>query len=219
MKMKTVLAASAAVVALAAFSTAAEAQPFTGTYLGADIGYGSGDANSERFGVIGGPLVSTQADAEIDGFLLGAHLGHNWHLGPQWILGVEGEWRYAGLEGDDGGSGGDINELSTNWDASLTAHLGLVVSPSAMIYLTGGFTWLDADSNVLNAPIETVSETFGGWTLGGGIEFSLGAMTTARVQYRYADYDEEVLTFPINLYDMETGPTINEITAGVSWYF
>jgi len=213
-----VLPATAALF-IGAADAAPSPAPFTGLYMGIDGGYGWGEANSEHYGLIGGPLNFTQADADIDGFLVGGHLGYDWRLGPNWVFGLEGGVRYAGVKGDDGGSGGDVNELSGNWDASVTAHVGVMMGKGSMLYALGGFTWLDADSNVNNAPTETVSETFSGWTLGGGLACSMSPSMTWRLQYRYSDYDEEVLTFPVNNYDMATGPTMHELTVGVSWSF
>jgi len=217
--MRMVFAASTAALAFALSATTAMGSHFTGAYIGVDLGYGWGDANSQNFGAIGGPLTSTQADAELDGFVGGGHIGHAWSIAPNWILGVEGGFRFNGLEGDDGGSSGDVNELSANWDASLQAQLGVLAGPNTMLYVTGGFAWLDADSNVTDpGEQETVSETFGGWTLGGGLAFGLGPNCSGRIQYRYTDYDEEVLTFPVNIYDMAVGPTTHEVTVGVSWH-
>jgi len=218
--MKKILAASAAAVALTMVSTPASAANFVGSYLGVDVGYGTGEANSENFGAIGGPLTSTQADANIDGALLGAHIGHNWAGGSSWIFGVEGEFRYAGLDGDDGGSGGDTNELSTDWEGSLQAHIGTMMSPTSMFYVLAGWSWMGADSNVLDpGEEETVSETFSGWTAGAGVEFGLSPTSNLRIQYRYTDYSSETLTFPGNAYDLGVGPTVHDVTLGLNWYF
>lgn len=193
------------------------ASPFVGTYLGVDLGYGWGDANSERYGNIGGPLSFTQANAEIDGVTLGGHLGHNWSLGGNWVIGVEGGVKYSGLEGDDGFSGTDNNEFSADWEGSLTAHVGFAVTPKAMLYALGGYSWLSGDSNVTNAPVESVSETYGGWKLGAGVEYACTQNMTVRLQFTHTDYDSERLTFTTNNYDMETGPSVDEISVGLSW--
>lgn len=217
--MKKILAASAAALALAAFAAPASASSFVGSYLGFDVGYGGGQANSESYGPIGSSLPLTQADANVDGAILGAHIGHNWAGGSTWIYGLEAEFRYQGMDGDDGGSGGDINELSTDWEGSLQAHIGTMINPTTMFYVLAGWSFLGADSNVLNAPLETVSETYSGWTAGAGVAFELSPTSNLRLQYRYTDYGSETLTFPVNNYDMETGPAIHELTLGLSWTF
>lgn len=219
--MQKILAASAAALALTLTATPASAANFVGSYLGVDVGYGAGQANSENYGIpVGAPLTSTQGDANIDGSVLGAHIGHNWAGGATWIFGVEGEFRYSGIEGDDGHSGGDTNALSTDWEGSLQAHIGTMVSPTTMFYVLGGWSWLGGESSVTDpGEEESVSETFSGWTAGAGIEFGLSPTANLRIQYRYSDYGSETLSFPINNYDMATGPAIHDVTLGLNWYF
>ena len=193
------------------------ASPFVGTYVGIDLGYGWGDANSEEYGFIGFPFSFTQDNAEIDGFTFGGHVGHNWAIAPNWVLGVEGALNYSGLEGDDNFDDSDNNEFAADWEGSLTAHVGVAVSPKAMIYVLGGYSWLSGDSNVTNAPTESVSETYGGWKLGAGLEFACTPNMNVRLQYSHTDYDSETLTFTTNGYDMETGPSVDEVSLGLSW--
>jgi outer membrane immunogenic protein len=218
--MKTILSASVAALALAMASMPANAADFVGGYWGIDVGYGMGDANSEHFGAIGGPLLSTQDDADVEGGILGVHVGHNWGGGGSWVFGLEAGVRYEGIEGDDNFDGGDNNELSTEWEGSIQAKIGTIVNPTMMVYLTGGWSWLSADSNVTDlGEEETVSEVFSGWTAGAGIEFGLSPDANMRVQYRYSDYGEEVLTFAGNGYDMAVAPAIHELTVGLNIEF
>lgn len=212
------------ILSMVAFSSSVNADgmsggsSFVGTYVGIDLGYGWGDANSERYGNIGAPYTLTQDNAEIDGFTFGGHLGHNWAIAPNWVLGVEGAVNYSGLEGDDNGDNGDNNEFSADWEGSLTAHVGVEVSPKAMIYVLGGYSWLSGGSNVTDpGEQESVSETYSGWKFGAGLEIACTPNMNVRLQYSHTDYDAERLTFPVNNYDMETGPSVDEVSVGVSW--
>ena len=215
---RSVLAASVAAAALAMSSgtALADATAFAGHYIGVDVGYGFGEANSERWGAT--PAYGlTQLDADLNGVSFGAHAGHNMLLGTMWIIGVEAGVNYSGLEGDDNGSGGDNNEFTADWEASLQAHVGFSINNHTMLYATGGYSWLGGDSNVTNAPIESVSETFSGWTVGGGVEVMLAPNLSGRLQYRHTNYDAENLFFPLQPYNMETGPSVDEVSVGVSW--
>jgi len=206
---KSILAATVAAAALAMSSgtALADATVFAGHYVGVDIGYGSGEANSERYGAT--PAYgSTQLDADLNGVSFGAHAGHNMLLGTMWIIGVEAGVNYSGLEGDDNSSGGDNNEFAADWEASLQGHVGFSIN---------NHTWLGGDSNVTNAPIESVSETFSGWTVGAGVEVMLAPNLSGRLQYRHTNYDAENLVFPINGYNMETGPSVDDVSLGLSW--
>ena len=217
---RSILAASVAAAALALSSgtASADATAFAGHYVGVDIGYGFGEANSERF--VNGPLPynATQLDADINGVSFGAHAGHNMLLGTMWIIGVEAGVNYSGLEGDDNGNGGDNNEFTADWEASLRAHVGFSINNHTMLYAMGGYSWLGGDSNVTDpGEQESVSETFSGLTVGGGVEVMLAPNLSGRLQYRHTNYDAENLVFPINGYNMETGPSVDEVSVGVSW--
>ena len=220
--MKKLLVATT-LLSMITFSGAANADgmgggsPFVGTYVGVDLGYAFGDANSERYGNIGFPYAFSQANAEIDGFTFGGHLGHNLAIAPNWVLGVEGALNYSGLEGDDNFANTDNNEFAADWEGSLTAHVGAVISPKAMIYVLGGYSWLSGDSNITNAPTESVSQTYGGWKYGAGVEFACTPNMNVRLQYSHTDYDAEDLVFPVNGYHMETGPSVDEVSVGLSW--
>ncbi|MFM9865223.1 MAG: outer membrane beta-barrel protein [Micropepsaceae bacterium] len=214
--MKKILLATAATVLLSAPAMAA---PYNGFYLGASAGYGTGDANQTRFGAVGGPFVSTQNDASIDGWTFGVLAGHNWTVGGNVVLGLEGNWDFGGPSGDDGGSGGDINEWEQSWEASLRARLGLLVTPSTLIYGTVGYSWAEYDANVLNAPVSSRSHTFADWTYGAGIETQLTPSMTARFQYRHTDYSAERVTFaPAELYDIEAGPSTDHFSIGIAFH-
>ncbi len=216
---RSILAASVAVAALMASSgtALADATAFAGHYVGVDIGYGFGEANSERFGATAA-YGSTQLDADLNGVSFGAHAGHNMLLGTMWIIGVEAGVNYSGLEGDDNGNGGDNNEFTADWEASLRAHVGFSINNHTMLYALGGYSWLGGDSNVTDpGELESVSETYSGWTLGGGVEVTLAPNLRGRLQYRHTNYDAENLVFPINGYNMETGPAVDEVSLGVSF--
>jgi outer membrane immunogenic protein len=218
--MRKLALATAATIALVGASAPAQASAFTGFYFGADIGYGFGDANQERYGNLGGPLAFTQADADLDGFVGVVHAGYAWPIGASWALGIEGDVGIADLTGDDGGSGGDINEWAGDMTASVRARLGVMVGATTQLFVTGGWAWADYDADILNAPTSTRSHTFSGYTLGGGLDFMVSSTMSVRAQYRYTDYDADNVSFaPPELYYVEAGPTTHVISLGASWHF
>lgn len=210
--------AAAAGVALF-MSAGVQAAPFNGFYLGVEAGGGWGDANQTRYGNIGGAPVFTQADASLDGAVYGVYAGRDWSIGPKWIFGIEGNWDASSIAGDDNGSGGDINEWDQNWEASLRARVGVLLAPGTLLYATTGYSWADFDANVLNAPVSSRSNTFGGWTLGAGIECALAPNLTGRVQYRYNDYSSEDVSHAPETYYIVAGPTVQTLAVGLGWSF
>jgi hypothetical protein len=93
--------------------------------------------------------------------------------------------------------------VRTNWDASVRARVGYLVTRANLIYLTGGASWLRVNTNSVCSTnqftgtcrpgIETPSviahsNTRLGWTIGGGFESKLWQNWLARAEYRYTDY-------------------------------
>jgi outer membrane immunogenic protein len=214
---KTIVTLALAASALT-LASSASAAPFSGFYVGASVGHSSGDANQTRFSAPGGPFIFTQNDAEIDGWGAGVFAGYNHKMG-NWLVGLEGNYDWKDVSGNDNGLGGDINELEQNWEASIRAKLGYQVYDDLVLYATGGYSWSDFDSNVLNLPTESVSNTFDGWTAGAGAELQVATNVTARLEYRYTDYSDDRVPLPINGYDLEVGPEIHNVSVGLSYHF
>jgi opacity protein-like surface antigen len=93
-----------------------------------------------------------------------------------------------------------------DWFATARSRLGVSITPSALIYATGGAAFseiatvgtifglspgFDLNGNPTALPANTV---FGhhtaktGWTAGGGIEAYLGGNWTGRIEYLYLDF-------------------------------
>jgi opacity protein-like surface antigen len=212
--MKTLLLTAVAAVAMGA---AAQASPFTGFSAGVDLGHAFGQANQSKFGNIGGPFIFTQGDAAISGWTYGVHGSYGYDTGTGFIVGGELALGFNDARGDDKGVGGDKNEVSAQYDAALLGTAGIMVSPTSLLYLQAGWSYLQADSNVLNAPTESVSQSYNGPTVGAGLAFTVGSKTTMRFAYRYTEYSAERVSHPINVYDIETGPETHAFSVGISY--
>lgn len=216
--MRKVYLASVALAAGSLIAVApATAYDFNGLYFGIQAGYGWGNTE-QAFGAIGGPYtVAPLEEADFDGFVGGAHLGFNFRASSNFLLGLEGDFEFSDEHGDDNGVGGDINGVNANWQASVRARAGYLLSPDVLLYATGGVVFLDADLVKDNAPVETDSLSFTGWTGGGGIEFAVSPNITARVEYRYSDYGDDEGGFPVAGYGEQVSPTANEVRIGFSF--
>ncbi len=178
------------------------ASSWTGFYAGLGLGF------------------RTTAD-ELDGtaFRANPYAGYNWQVAPRWVVGIEGDVGFgdqavklAGFSSSPAfgfsGDAADSMSVKTTWDASLRGRIGYLVTPSTLLYATGGAAWQhdEVTSNCLSstcsetgiAPavvtnsttpaVVTNSTTRAGWTVGGGIETVLWGNWLARAEYRYADY-------------------------------
>jgi outer membrane immunogenic protein len=135
----------------------------------------------------------------------GGYFGYLRRVAPAWVVGLEGDIAWgdsnktvAGIPGASAALGLDSASVKEGWDASLRGRLGFLVTPTVLLYGTGGAAWqnLTTSANCAGVPgsacstalSEQISWTKAGWTAGGGAEAKLWRNWLGRVEYRYADY-------------------------------
>jgi outer membrane immunogenic protein len=107
------------------------------------------------------------------------------------VVGVEGDGEWWGIEGDDGGQAGVVDDVDGNWLASARGRLG-VAFDRVLVYGTGGWQWGDADiTQTAGGANSTLDITFDGWTAGGGVEYAVTDHFIAGFEYRFTDLDRE----------------------------
>jgi outer membrane immunogenic protein len=209
-------------------STMAVSDSWTGFYVGGELGgerasstWTTTFVNPYLYGLF--PLDGT-SPRSIDPSSVrgGVYLGYNWQFASQWVGGVEFDWADAdartstlGIPGCSSAacvpfpfpgesSQGDAASVKLGWDASARARLGYLVSPSLLLYGTGGVAWQRLTTSatcqfsgvdpicisLAGSPFATASSstTRTGWTIGGGIETKLSANWILRGEYRYSDF-------------------------------
>lgn len=209
--MRKMMILSAAAAAAALFAAPAAALP-SGFYLGVHAGWDFGDTDTNTTVAAGTYFAGTSVTSintssptnlDDDGFNGGAQLGWLW-TGGGWGWGIEGDFSYMGRNEAAsvtvgypccvGTSYTSAQAMDRDWLATLRARLGFDVG-GAFVYATGGAAFGDVGFAVsfsdTFAPVAT--QTFSrdgtevGWTVGGGVEFGLGAMTSAKIEYLYVD--------------------------------
>lgn len=217
---KFLLRLSLCAAALAAVTTVAQAADFepppppaswTGPYVGAFImgvgvesSYDSecNDPNECAF------------DPEMSGITWGGGLlaGFNFEVGDGFLLGVEGDWGWAGTIDNDDPI--EATEMKIKDIATLRARAGFLSGEDTLLYVTGGAAWVRTtfggdvgDPNNPNRPFIDDTQWTTGWTIGGGIEHALTESVHARLEYLYInlpdeEYDLDVGTVNLNFEDM-----------------
>jgi outer membrane immunogenic protein len=221
---------------------------WTGCYIGANIG-GAWSRQTGDFAavpaVVQVPGTIDQNDSSVIG---GVHLGCNYQFDPRFVVGVEGDWSWTGLNGSGSAPNilapagpvlatGGINMSSdTKWIASLRGRLGWVVMPQTMIYVTGGAAWAKTNYTGFNAATTgngftavSFGNTNSGWVVGGGAEYMLTPNWFVRAEYLYYQFSGSSaigLTVPGS--GGPAGPfaafnwndlKVNEVRAGISYKF
>jgi outer membrane immunogenic protein len=194
---------------------------WTGFYAGLEAGakFGNSTWTTTSTSDFPGTIVDASSPAKFDATSgrVGAYAGYNWQR-QAWLVGVEADAAYAsataGQAGVPGcailcfpfapGPGIDTSSVKMGWDASLRGRVGYLVTPTLLLYGTGGIAWQSvqtsgfcqhsaADPVCSLAPgdpfdLQTNRTTLTGWTLGAGIEARVTGNWLLRGEYRYAGF-------------------------------
>jgi outer membrane immunogenic protein len=232
---------------------------WTGFYIGGNAGYGWGNSDAtSNFTCPSGTAVldcqytipanlaavnnAASGSLSPDGFTGGIQAGYNWQVGSG-VYGIESDFNAFNL--DDSLSGGAhfpsastnyaVNaSVKTDWLFTFRGRLGWTVTPTALLYATGGLAVTDIKvSNAFTDDFTTITfgssdsrKTKAGWTVGGGLEWALNRNWTVKAEYLYVDFGSVETTLVTNA--VVGGPNVmttsadlhaNIVRAGVNYRF
>ena len=217
---------------------AAPASSWTGFYAGVGLGFRATrtDVTVTSVTQANFPLQVPRSVEPLDGtaFRVAPNIGFNWQVAPQWVVGVEGDFGFANQtttwEGFPfgpsptflSGLAADSFAIKTTWDASARGRLGFLVTPTTLVYATGGAAWqhFDVTSTCVSTnslagcagftpAVVSSTTTKAGWTIGGGIETALWGNWLLRGEYRYADFGSSSFTIARSIANPLSNPTIS----------
>jgi outer membrane immunogenic protein len=187
--------AAPAVVAEEGFS-------WNGFYAGIHGGYAWGESAFNDFESGFGDAVESPA-FDIEGGLVGLTLGFNRQVN-NFVFGIEAEGSWADIDGS-GTVAGDLASacLALNDDCTseykalgtVTGRAG-VAFDRALVFVKGGaaFGLAEYTAGAVDDGIATeeIEETRFGWTVGGGVEFAFTQNISAKVEYNYIKFEDDV---------------------------
>jgi outer membrane immunogenic protein len=193
---------------------------WTSCYLGVNAGGGWAKAS------IIDPLFDTSIGSIANGGLVGGgQFGCDYQMGPV-VIGFQGMADAANIRGSDLQPNGFVmNYFNLAWIETLTARIGFLVQPMALLYLKGGGAWTQQNvtMTVAGVSVATGQSTLGGWTAGGGIEFLFAPNWSAFVEYSYHDFgdNQATLTLPPGIIPLNFNLNVNSqtILVGVNFRF
>ena len=152
-------------------------------------------------GTIGGATVSYDlapagGTADTSGILGGVAGGYSWQNGP-FVLGVEGDWMAADINGSHRFNSGS-NQVNPAIDsmADLRLRAGVAIRPQVLVFATFGGAWANANLPVTGPGGGAGSADFFGWSAGGGAEVALSPNWSARFDYQFTDFNSETVNYP-----------------------
>ncbi|HUQ25890.1 MAG TPA: outer membrane beta-barrel protein [Burkholderiales bacterium] len=183
-------------------------------------------------------LSSQDADLGATGAYWAGHVGYDWRLGAAFV-GLEGGVGSANARQTldhvpgwtDDGMQTDRITATYEWNISVVARAGLVAGPVVLYGLAGpswqktsiGFDCPSGTSWCNTSQHENRADVRFGWTGGGGAEFRLPHRWAARLEYRYAKYEDREYTFFGNSATDQVFAKVtlktNTVTLGVSYRF
>jgi outer membrane immunogenic protein len=176
--MSRIAIALLAAAAIAGPAAAQDAPNFNGPYVGVQLGW-----QQDRQSLVAGTVPPVTARAKGDGFAYGGQIGYDFNLGSA-VVGIE-----TSLTGRTGTNNFPTFDLEAGRTINVTGRAGFLVSPDGLLYARGGYS--NARFNIVN-PVGP-AETRDGWTVGAGYEHVLGRNVSARLEYNYADYGDDLL--------------------------
>jgi outer membrane immunogenic protein len=239
--VKKLLSATVAVVLMSASASAADLAPpstvtpvlppvvalptWTGVYLGLHAGGGSGvkTFTGTIFGENDGTISAL-------GFLGGGQIGANWQA-DRWVLGLEATFTGTDVSGTTDPFADFGHEFNTtiDWLATIIGRVGVTVD-HALVYAGGGAAFVrEADTFTDHNEFQSPPSNWNGhntsyaFTFLTGIEYAIDQNWSARIQYNYYQFVENLVTLAP---DSTGGPLpentklrMQSISVGVNYRF
>jgi len=204
---------------VASTKAAATVASWTGFYAGLSVGGRIDRAAWQTQAVDLGFAPFGQPDSPFNGasFRSGPYFGYNFQTTPNFVWGVEADVAWGNGRNRQFGIPGtfdravtpaslipnDTSIVQATWDATVRLRSGFLVTPSVMLYGTGGLALQDVTASAVCTSLyaaapgpwclgaskgDFVSKVLPGWTVGAGIENRLDDHWLMRAEYRYADF-------------------------------
>lgn len=220
---------------------------WTGWGFGVGSGYDWQRNSSTVTSLAGIPLAGLRSvDFNDDGERAEIFLGYTWQR-SNWVFGLEGDFGKSNASKTISGlpigipppgpavlPSTDSATMSTGYDGSLRLRAGVLMTPSMLIYATGGIAFQqtkaaascpgDPDSwCIAGAHFEQVSKWNVGWTAGAGYEMAFAGNWFTRGEYRYTSVDSFDHTFfattPIDAIGARIDPSSHRLTFSLGYRY
>jgi outer membrane immunogenic protein len=189
---------------------------WSGFYLGGHAGGAWSDNKTTSYDEE--PTVTSFANST-SGVFGGAQLGYNVQRG-NFVFGAEVDLggmdlNHATAQAIDPFI---VAKIAPGFYADVTGRLGLAVD-RMLIYGKGGYAYYGGSLSVTDIGEATPKVTgLDGWTVGGGLEYSINPAWSAKVEYQYFDFGKErlVMSTDGDRYDREF--TVNTVKVGLNYH-
>jgi outer membrane immunogenic protein len=169
------------------------------------------------------------------GVVGGGQVGYNYQFGNSFVIGAEADFQGTSITGGNQGNfaalypspyprsttglltplvTGNGGNLGLPWFGTVRGRAGYLVTPTLLLYGTGGFAYGDVTAFQR-------SNTSTGWTAGGGAEWLFAPHWSAKIEYLYVDLASSGINGAFTGWQLGNNhhPQINVVRAGVNYHF
>lgn len=196
-------------------SLGGDAHDWSGLYVGATAGHGSGEFEQRD----DWPGKSGWEDME--GLIVGGTIGYNVQK-DHVVLGVEGDVQFSDINGsfDDRPGwtciGNALCQNEVNWFSTIRGRIGYAFG-DFLPFATAGLAIANVHSTDSNGVTGTdMDKTVLGFTAGGGVEMALGSQASIKLEALHIDLD--VAESGVNK-NFRADNKFNVVRAGLNWHF
>lgn len=196
---------------------------WTGFYIGANVGYGWGSADTNT------PFYDYIYTADVDpsGWFGGGQVGYNYQFENNVVLGVEADIEFGSLT--DSVYFNDYFDIygtsKVDYFGTARVRLGYAID-HFLPYITGGLAWAhnEVRATVFDGDVAysgSDDTTSIGWTIGGGVEYAITDNWTVKAEYLYADLGSDnynAVRFD-DIYSTNVDLKIQTVKMGVNYKF
>jgi outer membrane immunogenic protein len=206
-----------------------------GFYAGLNIGGSWGSQTNSLVNTAG--VVGFQNSDHINGIIGGGQIGYNLQV-DQWVLGLEADFQGSGQKGDGNffiPAGGGFNGFVPGahsiaytdklaWFGTVRGRVGWAMD-RWLPYLTGGWAYghgsLSGTTTIGGVGAAfSGSQSYSGWTIGGGLEWAFANRWTAKIEYLYVDFGNgPTVAATIGSHIVSGKMTDNIFRAGLNYRF
>src|SRR5262249_50965449 len=171
---------------------------------------------------------------DVSGAIGGGQVGCDYQIGTNWVVGVEFDYSFANLRGDQIDPFFDNKTLHARMRglAALAGKLGYAFDRT-MVYVKGGGAWARDEYSVTSpqafdgitlvaAPDARASETRAGWTLGFGFERAIWDDWSVKLEYDHYDFGTRRVTLVDPVFGLQPADIrqrVDAVTVGINYRF
>ncbi len=178
---------------------------WTGCYLGAGGGYGMWNQDIVHVTDPGGVAVTSEQTNGGRGWFGTVQVGCDYQVTPSIVIGAFADYDFSNIKGDSNFLTVLVGEERLRRSWAVGGRIGWLPLPQLLTYVSAGYTQARFGQVDLfnfippfgSADVHLVEQTYNGWFLGTGYEYSIGWLPGMfwKTEYRFADYGSERVPF------------------------